>query len=82
MSKRLTDLYTTFSELPYEEKEKIVKRIRHNKYVARPALKKRQGKKKQAKQKASDKKLIDLLKGMSPEEVAKILGEQGEQNGE
>lgn len=76
MARQLSDIVTTFSKLSYEEKEAIVKRIRHNKYVARPALKKRQTKKKTAKKKADDKKLIDLLKGMTPEEIAKILGEQ------
>jgi len=73
MAKQLEDVIVPFSLLSYEEKKAIVERIRYNKYVLKPALKKRQAKKKQTKQKASDKKLVTMLKGLSPEEVSKIL---------
>lgn len=78
MSKQLHEIIPQFSKMSEEEKLEVVKRIRYNKYVARPSLQKRKKKATASKKKRADTKVVNAIKGLSPEQLAKILKELGQ----
>jgi len=74
MSKQLYEIVPPFLTLSREEQLIIVRRVRHNKYVAKPALAKRKKKASAPRKKKQNKQITDLLKGLSPEQIAEIVG--------
>lgn len=73
MSKQLSEIIVSFSSMTEEEQLKIVQRIRHNKYVAKPALAVRKKKASAPKKKKQNKQIHDLLKGLTPAQIAKLM---------
>lgn len=74
MSRQLFKIVPPFLTLSREEQMKIIRKVRHNKYVARPALAKHKKKASAPKKKKQNKQITDLLKGLSPEQIAEIIG--------
>lgn len=78
MTKQLSDIITTFSKLPYEERLAIIRRVRKNKYEVRPAIMLRKKKDTASKVQKENKKIQDLLKDLSTEEIAGIMASLGD----
>lgn len=73
MSRQLNEIIPPFSAMNREDQLTIVRRVRHNKYVARPALAVRKKKAAAPRKKKQDKQITNLLKGLSPADIAKLM---------
>jgi len=56
-----------------EEQLSLIQKVRHNKYVARPALAIRKKKVTAPKKKKQNKQINDLLRGLTPAQIAKLM---------
>jgi len=74
MSRQLSEIMPPFLSMTREEQMEIMRRVRHNKYVARPALAIRKKKVAAPRKKKQNKQITDLLKGLSPAQIAEIVG--------
>ena len=72
MAQKIEDLKTDLTQMPQEELEALVKKIRQNKYITKPALVARE--KKQKKKQVS--KLDAMLSKLSPEQIKALLDKQ------
>lgn len=78
---RLSDLTKDISNMSEEELKAHVQQIRHNKYVAKPAVKKREADVEKKEKNKGIRTLGDMLAGLSEEEKAKLIKQLEEGNG-
>ncbi len=79
MAQQLSQLIPDFLLMTYEEKLQVIERIRYHKYISKPSYTKKKTKqtlsKKKTQKKKEDKKVKDLMKQLSPEQIAALLKE-------
>lgn len=73
MTKQIEQLKIPFHLLSLDAQEQVVDTVRYNKYVLRPSFQAKKKKAVRAKQKTVSTKVKNLVKGMSPEDIAKML---------
>lgn len=77
MARQLESFFKDFLDMDEEEQLETVRRVRHNKYTARPAAtQKRAAAKKKVTRKTS-KKVESLLGKLTPEQIAKLKEQHG-----
>ena len=77
MSQQLEHIKKALSKMEPEELEAHIKAIRTEKYIVRPAAKKRAAKAERKETKKQSGKISDLEKGMSPEEIEELKKSMG-----
>lgn len=70
---RCEDLIKPWTKMSYDEKLALIKKIRHNRYIAKPAKKKHVAKPVKKKKRAAKSKAAALLKSLTPEQRAAVL---------
>ncbi len=73
MSRQLSEIITPLSSMRREEQLELIRKVRHNKYTVRPALQVRRKKASAPKKKKQNKQITDLLKGLTPADIAKLM---------
>jgi len=75
MSKQLTDIIKPMSECSFEEVLERVRQMRRQKYIAKPATKRRVAKSNKRKFDLEKKKMQQLASMLTKEELDKLMGE-------
>lgn len=73
MTKQIENLVTPFHLLSVDEQEQITTTVRYNKYVAKPSYTAIKKKATAKTNKATGTKVKNLLKGLSQDDLAKVL---------
>jgi len=73
MTKQIESLITPFHLQSLDAQEQIVTTVRYNKYVARPSFQAKRKKAATAKRKTTSTKVKNLVKGMSPDQIAALV---------
>lgn len=74
MGKSLDSLFTAVSNMTDEQLRDHIAEVRRRKYIERPAAKKRVEKAEKPERKKRESKVLDLVRGLSPDQLALLLG--------
>jgi len=75
MTIQIHEIILPYSKMSAEEQMELVERMRHNKYVLKPAIKRRVQKKAEQTAKRGTKKVTNMIDKLTPEQKLALLME-------
>ena len=80
MGKQLDALFTPVNKMTDDELIQHIAEVRRRKYIERPAAKKHVEQAEKPERKKRESKVMDLVRGLTPEQLAMLLGDQSGEN--